>query len=83
MSFPWVSTIVLNPDGTEDGNLRCIQANRVAAQMKEELSPGTVLLTQDKDNNDPFVDYEDDEELETNETLIDDDTDQLTTLYTY
>ena len=75
MSFPLVSTIVLNPDGTEDDNLHCIQADRVPAQLREELSPGTALLTQDKDNNDPFVDYEDDEELETNETLTDDDTD--------
>ena len=41
------------------------------------------LLTQEEDDNDPFVDCEDDEELETNETVIDDDTDQLTTLYMY
>ena len=41
------------------------------------------LLTQEEDNNDPYVDYENDEELENNETVIDNDTDQLTTLYMY
>ena len=33
------------------------------------------LLTQDDGNNYPFVYREDDEELETNEDLIDNDTD--------
>ena len=44
----------------------------VAAQAREELPRWTALLTHD-DDNDPFVDCEDYEELETNETVIDDD----------
>ena len=71
----WVSGILLNSDGSHDGNFRCVQASGVAAQAREELSRGTALLTQDEDDNDTFVDCEDDEELETNETLIDDETD--------
>ena len=47
-----------------------IQADGVAAKTGEELSRGTALLTQNKDDNDPS-DREDDEELETNETVID------------
>ena len=43
--------------------------------MREELSPVMALLTQDKDDNDSFVDCEDEEELEANETIIDKDTD--------
>ena len=75
MSFPWVSRIVLNPDGSKDDNFRFIQADKVATQTREELSRGMALLTQDKDNHNPFADCEDDEELETNKTAIDDDTD--------
>ena len=66
---------MLNPDGSEDDNFRCIQADGVAAQVREELSRGTALLTQEEHDNDPFVDCEDDEEQETNETVIDDDKD--------
>ena len=66
---------MLNPDGSEDYNFRFIQADGVAAQLREESSRGMALLTQDEDNNDPFVDCEDDKELETDETVIDDDTD--------
>ena len=33
------------------------------------------MLTQDEDDNDPFVDYEDDKKQETNETVINDETD--------
>ena len=43
--------------------------------MREELSRGMALLTQDKDDIDPFVDCEDNEELESNETVIYNDTD--------
>ena len=70
-----VSRIVLNPDGSEDDNIHSIQADRVEAQMREELSWKTALLTQEEDDNDLFLDREDDEEQETNETVIDDDTD--------
>ena len=31
-------------------------------------------MTQDEDKNDPFLDCEDDKELEINETVIDNDT---------
>ena len=68
-----VSGIALHPDGSEDNNIRCIQTNGVAAQAKEEITRQTALLTQDEDENDPFLDCEDDEELENNETVIDDD----------
>ena len=74
MSFPWVSRVVLNPDGSEDDSFRFIQADWVAARMREELARGTSLLTQDEDDNRPFVDCEDDGELETNETVTDDGT---------
>ena len=67
-----VSGIVLHPDGSKDNNIHCIQTNRVAAQAKKEITRQTALLTQDKDENDPFLDCEDDEELENNETVIDD-----------
>ena len=50
MSFPWVSKIMLNPDGSENDNFRCIQADGVAAQAREESSRGTALLTKDKDD---------------------------------
>ena len=67
---------MLNPEGSDNDNLRCIQADGIAAQVREKLSRGMALLTQDEDDNDPFVvDCEDDGELETNETLTDDDTD--------
>ena len=67
---------MLNPDGSDNDDFHCIQADGIAAQASEELSRGMALLTQDEDDNDPFVvDCEDDEELETNETLTDDDTD--------
>ena len=66
---------MLNSDGSHDDNLRCIQAKEVAAQAREELFPGTALLTHDEYDNDPFVDCEDGEELGTNETVIDGDTD--------
>ena len=69
-----VSGIALNPDRSEDGNIRCIQADGVASQAKEEITRQTALLTQDEDKNDPFLDCEVDEELENNETVIDDDT---------
>ena len=68
-----VSGIALHPDGSEDNNIRCIQTDGVAAQAKEEITRQTALLTQDEDENDPFLDCEDDEELENNETVIDDD----------
>ena len=68
----WVSGIALNPDGCEDGNIRCIQADGVAAQVREELSQQTALLTQDQDDNDPFANCEDEDKLEINETVIDD-----------
>ena len=58
---------MLNQNGSEDDNFRCIQADGIAAQAREELSRGTALLTQNKDENIPFVDREDDEDLETNE----------------
>ena len=74
---------MLNPDGSGDDNFRFIQADVVAAQVSEELSQGTALLTEDEYDNDPFVDCEDDEEMETNETVVDDDTEKLTTLYMY
>ena len=66
---------MLNSDGSHDDNFQCIQAEGVAAQVREELSRETALLTQDKDDNDPFVDCEDGDELETNKTVIEDDTD--------
>ena len=66
---------MLNPDRSEDDNFRCIQADGVAVQTKKELSWGTALLTQDEDDNDPFVDCEDVKELETNDIVIHDDTD--------
>ena len=66
---------MLDPDGSEDDNFRCIQADGIAAQAREELSRGTALLTQYKDTSDTFVDCEDDKELETNETMIDNNTD--------
>ena len=44
----------------------------MAAQAREELSRQTTLLTQEQDDNDPFADCEDEDELEINETLIDD-----------
>ena len=75
MSFLCVSRIVLNPDWSEDDNFGYIQVDRVAAQARKELSQGMAWLTQDEDDNEPFVDCEDDEQLETNETVIDDDTD--------
>ena len=31
-------------------------------------------MTEDEDEKDPFLDHEDEEELETNKTVIDDDT---------
>ena len=66
---------MLNSDGSEDDNFRCIQADKVPAQEREELSRGMTLLTQDEDHNDPFVDCEDDEELEANEAVTGDNTD--------
>ena len=66
---------MLNPDGSEDDNLRFIQADGVAAQARVELSQGMALQTQDEDDNDPFVDCENDEEMETNETVVDNHTD--------
>jgi len=59
----------LNPDGCENHNIRCIQADRMAAQTKEELSGQTALLIQDQDDNESFAECGDDEELETNETV--------------
>ena len=55
MSIPLVSRIVLNPDGSEDDNFCCIQADGVAVQAREELSAGTALVTQDKDGNDHLL----------------------------
>ena len=46
---------------SEDDNFRSIQANGVAAQARKKLSRGTVLLTQDKGDNDSFVGCEDNE----------------------
>ena len=66
---------MLNPDESEDDNFCCIQPNRVAAQAREELTRGMALMTQDENDNDPFVKCEDDEEPETNETVIDNGTD--------
>ena len=66
---------MLNPDGSEDNNFCFIQTDGVATQTREELSQGVDLLTQDKGDNHPFVDCEDDKELETNKTVIDNDTD--------
>ena len=65
----------MNPDGSEDENFCCIQADGVAAQVREELSRQMALLTQDEDDNDAFVDCEDDKEMETNKTVIDNHTD--------
>ena len=62
----------MNPAGCDDGNIRCIQTDGVAAKAKEELSRQTALLTQDQDENDPFADCEDEDEQEINETVIDD-----------
>ena len=75
MLFLWVNRTVLNPDGSEDDSFHFIQADGVVALTREELSRGTALLTQDEDCNYPFLDCEDDEELETNETVIDNGTD--------
>ena len=66
---------MLNPDESEDDNFRCNQANGVAAQAREELSRGMALLTRDDDYNDPFVDCDDNKELETNETVLENATD--------
>ena len=66
--------MVLNPNGSEN-NFCFIQTDEVATQMREKYIKGQLLLTQNEDDNHPFVDCEDDEELETNETVIDDDTD--------
>ena len=70
-----VSGIGLNPDGSEDDIFGSIQANGVAAHMKEEVHWRTALLTKDEDDNYPFVDCKGDEELQTNEIVIVDDTD--------
>ena len=66
---------MLNPDGSEYDNFRCIQADGVPAQAREELSQGMASLTQDEGHNDPLVDCEGDEKLETNETETGDTTD--------
>ena len=66
---------MLNPNGSGDDNFHSFKPTEYQQQTREELSRGTALLTWHEDDNDPFVDYEDDEELETNETVIDNDTD--------
>ena len=69
-----VNRIALNPDESEDDSICCIQADGVASQAKEEVTPQKALLAKDADENDPFLDCENDKELENNETVIDDDT---------
>ena len=70
-----VSGIALNPDGSEDHEIRCIQEDGVAAGAKEEIAQLTTAftLTQDEDDSDPFSDLDDDEdELENNEIVVED-----------
>ena len=65
-----------------DDNIHRIQADGVATQAKQHLSWQTATLRQDKDDSDLFADCkEDNDELESNVTVTDNNTDQLTTAY--
>ena len=74
--FFQVSRIALNPDGSEDDNFHCIQTDGVATQARKEFSTDAFTDTeQGWQWSICWLDYEDDEELKTDETVIDGDTD--------
>ena len=68
----------------QEDNIHCVEADRVAAQAKKDLSQQTATLTQDKDDSDSFVDCkEDNDELQTNECILNNNTDQINTAHVH
>ena len=65
-------------DGTEDASIRCLKFGGVVSEAFPTITKNTATLLfearmQDNDDRDTFADLDDDEEeLETNELLIED-----------
>ena len=69
-----VSGISLNPNGTEDKEICCLRKGEVAAVTKEDIRRQSAALAQRDDVEDPFPGLsEDEEELGTNELVVEDD----------
>ena len=64
--------------GTEDASIHCLKSGGLASEALPTITKNTATLLsaaqrQDDDDRDPFADLDDDEEeLETNELLVED-----------
>ena len=71
-----VCGISVSVDGKEDHKIHCIKNGEVAAAARPEIESKTKALHElqdlNADDNDPFADIEDEEELDTNECIIED-----------
>lgn len=73
-----VCGISVNVNGSEDGEISCIKEGGIAYDAKKIIEEETSKLLQVdvEDDSDPFSDlqyFEDEEELEENEIVINDD----------
>ena len=70
--------ISVRVDGTEDASIHCLKSGGVASEALPTITENTATLlfeaqTQDNDDRDPFADLDnEEEELETNELLVED-----------
>ena len=64
--------IALNPDGSEDEQIRCIQEGAVEAAAKDEIAwLNSALARHDEEESDLFADIDEDgDELKENEIII-------------
>ena len=69
-----VSGIALNPNGSEDKETCCLREGEVAAAAKEDIRRQSAALAQRDDDKDSFAGLsEEEEELQTNELVVEDD----------
>ena len=69
-----ISGIALNPNGSEDEEICCLREGEVAVMAMEDIRRQTAALSERDDDEDPFAGLtEDEEELETNELVVEDD----------
>ena len=66
--------IYVEIDGTEDSKIHCLKEGGLAADAATEVTRMTAnLATEEMDQGDPFSGLDNDDELEQNETVVDDD----------
>ena len=71
----WAHGFSVDVDGTQDGEIYCLKAGGVAADACETITMETAKLlsiVSEADDEDPFADIEDEDELEKSETVLDD-----------